>query len=255
MKILLVEDEHLAAKRLEVMLGKQHNAAQVLACCDSIKQTVAWLETNEHPDIAFFDIQLGDGLSFEIFKQAEFSFPVVFTTAYDQYAIKAFQVNGLDYLLKPIEEEDLQRALTKYEKGQKKVDDSFKDALLMAAKQLKTNDDQYKNRFLIKVGEHLKMVDVNQIAFVYSMDKANYIRTKDAHTYAIDQSLEQMELQLNPKQFFRISRKHLIQMDGIKDMISFGVARLKLLMEGASKDEEIIVSRDKVKLFKAWLEN
>ncbi|MCU4175390.1 LytR/AlgR family response regulator transcription factor [Carboxylicivirga sp. N1Y90] len=255
MKILLVEDEHLAAKRLEAMINKQRIGAQVLTCCDSIKQTVEWLETHEHPDIAFFDIQLGDGLSFEIFKQAKFSFPVVFTTAYDHYAINAFQVNGLDYLLKPIENEDLERALAKYEKGQQQIDDSFKEALLLAAKQLKTNDDQYKNRFLIKVGEHLKMVDTKQIAFSYSMDKANYIRTKDGHTYAIDQSLEQMELQLNPKQFFRISRKYLIQMDGIKDMISFGVARLKLVMDGSSSDEEIIVSRDKVKLFKAWLEN
>lgn len=252
MRVLLVEDEHLAAQRLEGMLKKLNTNIEVVKVCDSIKQTIKWLSEHEKPDLSFFDIQLGDGLSFEIFSQLEIDFPVVFTTAYDQYAVKAFEVNGLDYLLKPIEESHLKRALDKFTKGQSQLDVTLKMALINAARQLKKGD--YKTRYLIKVGEHLKMVETSDIAFAYSMDKANYIRTIDGHNYNIDHSMEQMVLQLDPENFFRISRKHLVNISAINDMISYGTSRLKLKVKGMDTDDEIVVSRDKVKAFKDWLE-
>ena len=252
MKILLVEDEHLAAKRLEALLKQLQPGCEIVAVCDSARQAIKWLSSGNKPDIAFFDIQLADGLSFEIFNQVEVDFPVVFTTAYDHYAVKAFEVNGLDYLLKPIEEEHLQRALDKFQSGQNKLDDALKMALMNAAGQLKRND--YKTRYLLKVGEHLKMVETLSISFAYSMDKANYIRTIDGRTYNIDHSLEQMEVQLDPEVFFRISRKHLVNINHITDMLSFGTSRLKLKLLGMEAGDEIIVSRDKVKIFKEWLE-
>nr|WP_321410229.1 LytTR family DNA-binding domain-containing protein [uncultured Carboxylicivirga sp.] len=252
MKILLVEDEHLAAKRLESMLINLEPDCEIVAVCDSVKQVVKYLSSANQPDIAFFDIQLADGISFEIFNQTEISFPVVFTTAYDHYAVKAFEVNGLDYLLKPIEESHLIRALEKYRNGQNKLDETVRLALINAAEQIKKND--YKSRYLIKVGEHLKMVETANISFAYSMDKANYIRTIEGRTYNIDQSLEQMEIQLNPELFFRISRKFLVNINSISDMLGYGSSRLKLKMIGMESNEEIIVSRDKVKIFKDWLE-
>nr|WP_321451837.1 LytTR family DNA-binding domain-containing protein [uncultured Carboxylicivirga sp.] len=252
MKILLVEDEHLAVKRLESLLKSLQANCEIVSVCDSVKQAVKWLLSGNKPDLAFFDIQLSDGLSFEIFNQAEVTFPVVFTTAYDHYAVKAFEVNGLDYLLKPIEEEHLQRALAKFNSGQNKLNDALKMALMNAAGQLKRND--FKTRYLIKVGEHLKMVETSSISFAYSMDKANYIRTFEGRTYNVDQSLEQMEMQLDPEVFFRISRKFLVNINAIADMLTYGNSRLKLKLSGMEKDDEIIVSRDKVKIFKEWLE-
>lgn len=252
MKILLLEDELLAAKRLEKMLSHSLPKAQVVSVCDTIDQAIRWIESNEAPDLAFFDIQLGDGLSFELFNQINIEFPVVFTTAYDQYAIKAFQVNGLDYLLKPVEEEELERAINKYRDGHQKLDNQLKDVLLQMNAQLISQ--KYKSRFLIKIGEHLKMVNVNEIAFVYSLDKSNFIRTQEGRTYSIDQSLDQMELQLNPKQFYRASRKYIVSLNNIEDMLSYGISRMKLIMKGMDKNEELIVSRDRVKAFKQWLE-
>lgn len=252
MNILLVEDEYLAAQRLETLILKIAPQAKVLAVCDSIRQTVRWIQSNQKPDLAFFDIQLGDGLSFDIFSQIIVDFPVVFTTAYDQYAVKAFQVNGLDYLLKPVEEQDLIRALERFKKGQNSYDDTLMVALQKVASQIQNKE--YKSRFLIKVGEHLKMVEVTDISFVYSQDKANFIRTFSGHNYSIDNSLEQIALQLNPDVFFRISRKYLVNADAIEDMLSYGVSRLKLKMKGMTADDEVLVSREKVKSFKEWLE-
>ncbi len=253
MKILLVEDEHLAAQRLETLLKQFLPAGKVISVCDSIAQTVRWLNANPAPDIAFFDIRLGDGLSFDVFKQVDIYFPVVFTTAYDQYAIKAFQVNGLDYLLKPVEEQELERALKKFEAGHQLIDQQLKEVLLKMNSQLQVQD--FKSRYLIKVGEHLKMVDVSDIAFGYSQEKANYFRTIEGRTYSIDQSLDQLDLELDSKKFHRISRKYIININAIEDMLSFGSSRMKLIMKGMDKSEEIIVSRDRVKAFKEWLED
>ena len=221
--------------------------------CDSVKQTIGWLQTNTPPDLAFFDIQLGDGLSFDIFDQTNIDFPVIFATAYDPYAIKAFQVNGLDYLLKPIEQSEVERVIQKFETTKPQAGANLHEALKQIALDLKTN--AYKTRFLIKVGEHLKMVDTKDISFFYSQDKSNFIRTAGNRTLPLDLSLDALEKQLDPEQFFRVSRKHIINISTISDIITHSQSRIKLKIKGMEANEEIIVSRDRVKTFKAWLES
>lgn len=253
MRVLIVEDEPLAAERLANLLQQQDHSIEIIQMIDSVAQTVSWLEKNAHPDLAFFDIQLGDGLSFEIFDKAHFDFPVIFTTAYDQYAVKAFKVNSIDYLLKPVDEEELKAALHKYrQQTSAPLNDSLAMALQNATQMLARQN--YKERYLVKVGEHLKMIPVHEVSYFYSMDKATFMRTVEGRNYTLDHTLEQIEAQCDPEQFYRISRKHLVNMACITDMLAFGTARLKLKMTGQEKGEEVVVSRERVKSFKKWLD-
>jgi len=253
MRVLIVEDEPLAAERLGKLLNELDQRIEIVKYCDSVSQTINWLETHPHPDLAFFDIQLGDGLSFEIFDKSVFSFPVIFTTAYDQYAVKAFKVNSIDYLLKPIDEEELEMALTKFKAmEQTNVADTLKIALQNASQMLA--QQQYKERYLVKVGDHLKMIPTAEVSFFYSLDKATYLRTGEGRNYTIDHTLEQIEAQCDPRQFYRISRKHLINQQCIQDMVAYGSSRLKIKVTGQEKGEELVVSRERVKGFKTWLD-
>lgn len=253
MRVLIVEDEPLAAERLGNLLTELDKHIEIVGWCDSVGQSIKWLDTNPHPDLAFFDIQLGDGLSFEIFDQAEFRFPVVFTTAYDQYAVKAFKVNSIDYLLKPIDEDELEAAVMKFRAmGQTTVENTLKLALQNAAQML--SQQQYKERYLVKVGDHLKMIPTSDVSFFYSLDKATYLRTLEGRNYAIDHTLEQIEAQCDPRQFYRISRKFLISLQSIQDMVAYGSSRLKIKVTGQEKGEELVVSRERVKSFKTWLD-
>ncbi len=252
MRLLIVEDEHLAATRLSQMLQSLHPEATICAVCDSVEQTVEWLKSNPQPDLAFFDIQLGDGISFEIFEQCEVHFPIIFTTAYDQYAIKAFKVNSVDYLLKPINEDELKAAIAKFKSQQSQDLTAIHQAITKANTLIQQN--HYKSRFLIKVGERLKMLNTDEISFFYSEEKSTFVRSMDGHTYALDQSLEQYEHQLNPSEFYRISRKFIIRINAIVDMINYSNSRLKLKLSGMASSDDIIVSRERVKTFKHWLE-
>ena len=253
MRVLIVEDEPLAAERLGNLLTELDKHIEIVGCCDSVGQSIKWLDTNQHPDLAFFDIQLGDGLSFEIFEKTTFEFPVVFTTAYDQYAVKAFKVNSIDYLLKPIEEVELEVAINKFKgKGLTSVEDTLKLALQNASQML--TQQQYKERYLVKVGDHLKMIPTSDVSFFYSLDKATYLRTLEGRNYAIDHTLEQIEAQCDPQQFYRISRKFLINLQCIRDMVAYGTSRLKIKVAGQEKGEELVVSRERVKSFKTWLD-
>ncbi|MBR8537368.1 response regulator transcription factor [Carboxylicivirga sediminis] len=252
MRILIVEDEHLAASRLSQMIKKLHPNAEISSICDSVELSVDWLKNNPHPDLAFFDIQLGDGISFDIFEQCDVQFPVIFTTAYDQYAIKAFKVNSIDYLLKPIEEEALGGAINKFLNQQNKDLTSIHHAILQTQTLIQQNN--YKTRFLIKVGEHLRMINSNEISFFYSEEKATFLRTLDGHSYALDQSLDQYEIQLNPADFYRISRKYIVRISAIADIINYSNSRLKLKLIGMQASDDVIVSRERVKAFKYWLE-
>jgi DNA-binding LytR/AlgR family response regulator len=252
MRILIVEDEHLAASRLSQLIYKLHPAATICAVCDSVELAVEWIKANPHPDLAFFDIQLGDGISFDIFEQCEVRFPIVFTTAYDQYAIKAFKVNSVDYLLKPINEEELKAAIAKFQNRQSADLSVIQQAILNANVLLQQNN--YKTRFLIKVGERLRMIDTAEISFFYSEEKSTFIRTVNGHNYALDQSLDQYEIQLNPSDFHRISRKYIIRLSAIEDIINYSNSRLKLKLAGMEPSDDIVVSRERVKTFKNWLE-
>lgn len=250
MKVLIVEDEGIAADRLIQLLEQLDASIEVVEHLDSVKSVVEWFESHATPDLAFFDIQLADGLSFEVFEQVEVSCPIIFTTAYDQYAIEAFKVNSIDYLLKPMMEADLQRALEKFQK-QKQPAQTVDISALMNLMQQQTKS--YKERFVIKVGEHLKSVLTEEVEIFLSENKATYLLSKDNKRFIIDFTLDQIQEAVDPKSFFRINRKYLIHIDGIRDIITYSNSRLKLELHHFNADD-LIVSREKVVLFKEWLD-
>jgi DNA-binding LytR/AlgR family response regulator len=252
MKILIVEDEPLAAAQLAAHISALRPQAQILAVCDTIKSTVEWLQKNDAPELAFFDIQLGDGLSFEIFEQIEFPHPVIFTTAFDNYAIQAFKVNSIDYLLKPIERVELEKALNKFDNlTSPKTSKLTPDILHEVVNSLKKKN--YKERFLVKVGTHLRVVETSSIQYFYSFEKGTYAKLSDGKDYLLDQSLELVETMIDPGQFFRINRKYLVALKSISDVVAYSNSRLKLKINNISNDD-FLVAREKVKAFKAWLE-
>lgn len=252
MKILIVEDEPLAAAQLVANISALKPEAQILAVCDTVKSTVDWLKNNEAPDLAFFDIQLGDGLSFEIFEQIEFKQAVIFITAFDQYAIQAFKVNSIDYLLKPIDRAELEKALIKFENlSQPKTSNVTPQILEEIVSSLKKKS--FKERFLVKVGTHLKVVETKDILYFYSFEKGTYVKTGDGKDYLLDFSLDLVNEMIDPSVFFRINRKYLVSLKCISDVISYSNSRLKLKVHHPT-DDDFLVAREKVKAFKSWLE-
>ncbi|NQU84698.1 MAG: response regulator transcription factor [Mariniphaga sp.] len=252
MKVLIVEDEPIAAAQLAAHLAALRPQSEILAVCDTVKSAVDWLKNNEVPELAFFDIQLGDGISFEIFNQIDYKNPVIFITAFDQYAIQAFKVNSIDYLLKPIERDELEKALVKFDNlNTPKTSNVTPKILEEIVSSLKNKN--YKERFLVKVGTHLRIVDVKDILYFYSFQKGTFIKCTDGKDYLIDQSLELIEEIVDPVLFFRINRKYLIALSAIKDVVAYSNSRLKLKAKNANEDD-FLVAREKVKLFKSWLE-
>ena len=251
MNVLIIEDEKPAARRLQRMLERKE--VQVDQMLHSVEEAVQWFQNNEHPDLIFLDIQLSDGLSFEIFDEVEIKSAIIFTTAYDEYALQAFKLNSIDYLLKPIDEEELASAVKKYESLQPKQETlqmNFEDI-----KKLLTNpvEREYKKRFTTKIGQHIKMIAVDEIECFYSENKGTYAHTVDGRDYLLDTTLEQLEDELEPQTFFRISRKFYININAIKDIISYTNSRLQLKLN-SYKEQEVIVARERVKDFKLWLE-
>lgn len=252
MKILIVEDEPLAAAQLAAHISALQPEAQILAVCDTIKATVEWVQKNEAPDLAFFDIQLGDGLSFEIFEQVKFTQPVIFTTAFDNYAIQAFKVNSIDYLLKPIERTELEKALNKFKNIASTKPSNITPAILQeVVNSLKGT--KYKERFLVKIGAHLRVVETKNIRYFYSFQKGTYLKLQDGKDYLLDQSLEMVESIIDPARFFRINRKYLVALTSISEVVTYSNSRLKLKINHSS-DDDFLVAREKVKAFKSWLE-
>ena len=251
MRILIVEDEPLAAAQLAAHISALRPGAEILSVCDTVKAAVSWLEKNRAPDLAFFDIQLGDGLSFEIFDKVTFTSPVIFTTAYDNYAIRAFKVNSIDYLLKPIEREELQKALTKFDHANNSGGlNPELLAELIASHRKKT----HKERFLVKVGNHLKLIETKDILYFYSFQKGTFAKTNEHKDYLLDESLEMIENMVDPELFFRINRKYLVRLTSIRDVVSYSNSRLKLKLSKSNEDDDFLVAREKVKSFKMWLE-
>lgn len=252
MKVLIIEDEKAAAKRLKSLLQQLDAQLQILTVLDTVKQAVRWFQENPPPDLTFMDIQLADGLSFEIFEQFEVKSPVIFTTAYDQYAIKAFKVNSVDYLLKPIDPKELKAGLEKfkqlfYEGQQGQLDfHQIRQTVEMLTR-------QYKSRFIVKVGEHIKAIQVENVLYFCSREKMTYMHTKEGRHYIIDLPLDQLEDSLDPKAFFRISRKYLVSVQAIADIITYSSSRLRLILQ-QSADHDVLVSRDRVAGFKEWLD-
>ncbi len=257
MKILIIEDEKAAARHLTVLIRQFITETEIIAQLDSVKRSVEWWQNNSAPDLVFMDIQLADGLSFEIFEHVSITAPVIFTTAYDQYAIQAFKVNSIDYLLKPIDEEELEVALEKYRSYYQKQADTTISSVpdltqLQQALQM-LQSPGYKNRFVVKVGEHIKAIPTEEILYFFSQAKVTYLQTLEGKYYIIDFSLDQVEQMVDPIQFFRISRKYMVRFSAIDDIITYSSSRLKLHLKH-SKDSDVLVSRDRVSTFKAWLD-
>ncbi len=251
MNIIIIEDEKPAARRLNRMLADLNLTVSTML--HSVQESIEWFSTNEHPDLIFLDIQLSDGLSFEIFDTVTIKSSIIFTTAYDEYALKAFKLNSIDYLLKPIDDDELETAINKYKeqvpkKQQLQVD--FEDIKKLLVNPM---DRVYKKRFTARVGQHLKIFPVEEIECFYSENKGTYLHTTDNRNYLIDTTLEALEDELNPQQFFRISRKFYININAIKDIISYTNSRLQIKLHHFS-EQEVIVARERVKDFKAWLE-
>jgi DNA-binding LytR/AlgR family response regulator len=251
MDILIVEDEPHAAQRLQTLAGELIPDANILACIDTVKKAVQWLKSGK-PDLIFMDIQLADGLSFHIFEQVEVTSPVIFTTAYDEYALRAFKVNSIDYILKPVDREELNSALEKLKNlsGNKTRQDNI---LSNISRALELMRKRYKTRFVVKVGEHLRTIEVDTILYFFSQDKTTFCVTDDDRTHVLDYTLEQLEEMLDPEAFFRINRKYLVRSSAIQDIISYTNSRLRLVLKG-STDNDIIVARERVQEFKNWLD-
>jgi DNA-binding LytR/AlgR family response regulator len=251
MKILIIEDEPQAAQRLESLLGSIVPQADVIGKIDTVKNAVTWLKSNPAPDVVLMDIQLADGISFQIFDQCEVSSPVIFTTAYDEYAIRAFKVNSVDYILKPVDKEELAGALKKVVNS-KRSGAEMEHLVKTMSEAIKKLTRNYKSRFVIKVGEHLKTIEVNHIKYFYSQEKITFGVTDENRNFILDHTLEQLEEMLDPGRFYRVNRKYLVSSEAIQDIIHYTNSRLKLVLKG-STDNDIIVARERVQEFKEWL--
>jgi DNA-binding LytR/AlgR family response regulator len=249
-KVLIIEDEQPAAKRLGKMLSEISPDFEVMQHCDSIESSVNFLKSGIVPDLVMLDVQLGDGWSFEIFKQVEISCPVIFTTAFDEYAIKAFELNSIDYLLKPIRKENLERSIDKFRKlHQQSQQTDWKTLATLLDKE----KQEYKQRFLVYVGEHLQSVQTSDIAYFYSIEKSTFLKTNSGKSYSLDLSLDKLEDLVSPKDFFRINRQYLISFGAINKISMLSKSRIKLILEPASADE-ILVSSARTHDFKVWLD-
>ncbi|MEL7425140.1 MAG: LytTR family DNA-binding domain-containing protein [Bacteroidota bacterium] len=254
MKILIVEDEPLAADRLEALLRTKLPEMQLLDVIDTVEDTVEFLQQGALPDLAFFDIQLADGLSFSVFDQVPADFPVVFTTAFDQYALRAFEVNSIDYLLKPIKADHLDRALNKFQQRHSTGQEQplLTPGVLQSALSM-LRGPSYKERFVVKSGANLLTVSVEDILYFWSQDKMTWIRLGDGRKHVVDYTLEQLDSMIDPQHYFRVNRKYCVRLDAIQKATVYSNSRLKLHLPHLEKGEEVVVSREKVQPFKTWL--
>ena len=250
MKAIIIEDEPLNAEHLQNMLQRIDKNIEVVAILDSVKSAVKSFKNKVICDLIFVDIHLADGLSFEIFQEVEIQTPVIFTTAFDEYAIKAFKLNSIDYLLKPIDIQELKQALEKFKKANanqvKQITDSISDAYLQLNK-------TYKSRFLVKLGDQLHTIKTDDISHFIYEDKIVLLVSNQGKKFPVDYSIETLDAMLNPAEFFRINRKAIIQINEIKKVSSYFNSRLKLLTEYLDGDDAI-VSRERVNDFKSWLD-
>lgn len=251
LKILLLEDEEPAAARLIKMIKEIEPAVEILDSIVSVSSAVKWFETHNQPDLIFSDIQLADGSSFEIFKQVHISCPVIFTTAFDQYAIDAFKLNSVDYLLKPVKKTELETAIDKFKKlhhnQQAPVLDIQK---LMDSYNVKS--DTFKKRFVVRYGDHIKTINTTDIAYFFTEDKANFLTTFEGRRFAIDFNLDNLESMIDPSHFFRINRQFIVAITSIEEMLSYSKGRVLIKLKPVTR-HETIVSTERSADFKAWL--
>ncbi|MEM9075917.1 MAG: LytTR family DNA-binding domain-containing protein [Bacteroidota bacterium] len=250
MKVVILEDEPLAAEKLERYLQKYSGSIEIVKILSSLEHAIPWIdEHRENVDLFFMDVQLVDGLSFEIFNKVQLNKPVIFTTAFDEFAIDAFKVNSIDYLLKPVKFMDLTKALQKLDT----LKLQYSDANTLNPIRQMVGKKAYKNRFLVKVGNHLHSVTTNQVDVFYAEGRDAYLMNHDGKRYIIDYTLETLEEMIDPQQFFRVNRSFLINLNAIQDVLVYSNRRLKLILK-SKLEKEVVVSREKVSEFKKWFE-
>ena len=254
MKYIIIEDEQLAAKRLRSLIEELRPEYEFGAKFDSVEAATISLPALSY-DLLFMDIQLADGISFDIFDQIHVDKPIIFTTAYDEFALKAFKTNSVDYLLKPIDHNELKTAIEKFERSngasEKKEEVGVESSQL--EKLIQTLNPSGKERFVVKVGDHLKTIETKDIQMVYSQDKGTYLFSKEGKRFLVDYTLDKIEDLLNPSSFFRISRKYILNIDFIKDIVAYTNSRLEVMVDHFD-DDQIIVARERVNDFKSWLD-
>ena len=250
MKILIIEDEPLAAKRMESLVRAVLPEAHILGKLESIRAAVKWFENNPQPDLLLMDIQLADGLSFEIFQQTAVTAPVIFTTAYDEYALKAFKVNSVDYLLKPIEQAELAVAIEKFKHQQAPTNQDKIGKVLESF--LSKQATEWKTRFFLKHANRFEVVETADVLYLFAEDKVVFLVAEGGKKYFVDETLDEIEAKLNPKNFFRINRKYLAQVGAIARIEPHFNGRLKINLH-LRDDNEVFVSREKADAFKKWL--
>ena len=254
MNILIIEDERLAAEKLQMLVKQYDPSIRVMACLESVEETVEWLNNKPAPDLMLMDIHLSDGHSFEILQKTPVRKPIIFTTAYDNYAIDAFQHLSIDYLLKPISSEAIAKALNKYQtlassfipRDYNILVDSFKDGVIAS---------RYKTRFLAKVGQRMFFIQENEVAYFAADNKIVFLIDREGNRFVINYTMEKLELILNPKYFFRLNRKFIIHADMVEQVKPYHNNRLKVILRGVSTPEDMIISREKIAAFKLWAES
>lgn len=249
MNVLIIEDERLAAEKLSRLLKEITPDIKILDTLRSVEQSINWFASNPPPDLVFMDIQLEDGISFEIFENCKIKVPVIFTTAYDEYALKAFKVNSVDYLLKPIIVDDLKTALDKFHSLHRATPDF--SGLEAIVRQLQPRT---KERFLIRIGEHYRSVPITDINCFYILERSTFILTNAGKHYPVDYSLDKLEQLIDPALFFRVSRNFIINFYAINDIIAYSSSRLKVVLIDRVGQEDILVSRERVTVFKEWMD-
>ncbi|NOW98138.1 LytTR family DNA-binding domain-containing protein [Mucilaginibacter sp. SG564] len=249
-KILILEDEQLNADRIQrLMLNIRPNAV-ILDILTSVKKTVDWLAENEDPDLILMDIRLADGVSFEVFNLADVKCPVIFTTAYDEYAVQAFKYNSIDYLLKPVEKDELEAAIAKFENS---VQRSYQQSPLIEELLRQMQPKTYRTRFFLPYRDGYRKVNIEDIAFFYSHLTITYANLFNGEQMVVPQTLETLEQELEPKNFFRVNRQYILHANSIEKVHNYFNSKLKLQVKNCI-DEAIIVSRTKAPLFKSWLD-
>lgn len=258
MKILIIEDEPFAQKELKRLLDVAEGKFEILEMLDTVEDSVEWLKENPPPDLIFLDIQLADGISFDIFRKVEVKSPVIFTTAYDEYAIRAFQLNSIDYLLKPVKLTDLMRAINKYESLKDQFGKDENDDVSISKSQLESllnlGQKEYKSRFVAKVGDQIKYIPVEEVAWFYAEDNVVFVVTKGENRYIIDYSIEEIDSLVDPKNFYRLNRSVVAHISAINKVYKYLNSRLKVELKPES-EKEVLISRAKVSDYMKWMDS
>jgi len=250
MRTIIIEDEEFAARRLENMIRECDSTIEIVAKLPSVKESVAWLKSNIHPDLIFLDIQLEDDLSFSIFEQVKVQSKIIFTTAFDEYAIKAFKHNSIDYLLKPISKDELCAAIEKYRNWNSEKS-NFIDAEEL--RKLLYPQQTFRERFMVSVGDKLKTIYVSDIAYFFSTAGITFVVMHSKSQYSVDFSLDNLKEMLNPKDFFRVNRQFLVGLKSIEKVVVYPKSRLKIVLNPLT-DNDLFVSLEKAVEFKKWMD-